>query len=174
MIKKATIEAARTVSVRSFISVSLWQTGCPPPRPFGVKIWRQAITQPVISYAFRPAPPSRAALFDAVLREVIAQGPLADAHRLRGVLLHAVGALERAPHRLALGPIEVLPEGHRRQPRRRGRRHSEQPHHFGSDHRARGEHDGPLHGVLELAHVARPVGGLQRFEHARLDAVYAL
>ena len=36
------------------------------------------------------------------------------------------------------------------------------------------EHDRALDGVLELAHVARPVGRLQRLEHAGLHAVDAL
>src|SRR3990167_5414742 len=36
-------------------------------------------------------------LVNPVLREVIGQRPLTDAHQLRGVLLHAAGVLNRAP-----------------------------------------------------------------------------
>ena len=35
-------------------------------------------------------------LFHPVLREVVAEGPLADAHQLGGVLLHAAAAVEGA------------------------------------------------------------------------------
>ena len=54
-------------------------------------------------------------LFDAVLGEVVAERALADAHQLGGVLLDAAGAVERAADRLALDPLDVLPQLQRRQ-----------------------------------------------------------
>ena len=76
--------------------------------PWKVKKSRQIALRPrETSYALRKA---RAALLDAVLGEVVAERALADPHQLRGVLLDAVRALERAADGLALGPIEVLPQ----------------------------------------------------------------
>src|SRR4029078_4943590 len=80
-----------------------------------------------------------AKLLDPVFREVIAEGALADPHQLRGVLLDAVGLLQRAPHGLALGPIEILAQRHRRQPWRPGRGRAERPDPATPRHRARGE-----------------------------------
>ena len=92
-----------------------------------------------------------------------------------GVLLDAAGAVERAPDGLALGPVEVLPQVQRRQARRRRRCATPSMRTTsGPIDRRRRQHDGALDGVLELAHVAGPVGRLQRLEHARLDAVDAL
>ena len=100
---------------------------------------------------------------DPVLREVVAERALADAHQLGGVLLHAVATLERAPDGLALGPVEVLPQIQRRQSRRAGARRAPASAATAAliDRRRR-EHDRALDRVLELAHVARPVGRLQR------------
>src|SRR4051794_36696660 len=52
----------------------------------------------------------RAGSVDAVLREVVGQRPLADAHQFGGVFLDAAGALQRAADRLALDPLDVLPQ----------------------------------------------------------------
>ena len=70
---------------------------------------------------WRP-PAGRGGSVDAVLREVVAERTLADAHQLRRVLLDAVGRVERPAHRLALGPLEVLPQQERRHARRGGGR----------------------------------------------------
>ena len=90
-----------------------------------------------------------------------------------GILLYTAGAAERAPYGLALCPIEILAEVERRQPGGRDRVDTKHAHHVGTDDGCRGEHDRSLDRVLELAHVAGPVGRLKRFDHPRLHAVDA-
>ena len=109
---------------------------------------------------------------DPVLCEVVAEGPLADAHRLGGVLLDAARLFERAADRLALHPFEVLMEPQRRQTRSTcvdvaPRSEIDCCVSTGPGR----EHDRALDGVLQLAHVARPVVALQRFDDVRLDAI---
>src|SRR5450759_3631337 len=159
--------AAQTTFVRIFINGHI--ANAMPA--FGPRLHEEivtAVTRAVRNYAMR----KRTWSFNPVLGEVVAEGALADAHGLRGVLLDAVRPFQRPPDGLALRPIQVLAERQGRQPGRRGRRgHAEQPDDVRTDHRAGREHHGALDGVLELADVARPVGGLERFQHARLDAV---
>src|SRR5262245_60975269 len=50
------------------------------------------------------------------LLQVIAQRPLADSHALGGELLDPLRSLERPPYGLALDPVHVVPEAHRREP----------------------------------------------------------
>src|SRR3954451_8501875 len=74
-----------------------------------------------------------AGLFHSMFRQVIAQGSLADAHHLGGVLLDPSGAAERAPDCLALGPIKVLAEVQRWQAGGRGGVHPHDADDVGAD-----------------------------------------
>src|SRR3954452_13078443 len=49
----------------------------------------------------------RASGFQSVLRQVIGQRALADAHQLGRILLHAAGVFQRPPDRFALDPFDV-------------------------------------------------------------------
>ena len=66
----------------------------------------------------RESKPHAVSSIDAVLRQVVAQRALADAHQLGRVLLDAARLLERAADGLALHPFEVLVQPQRRQARR--------------------------------------------------------
>src|ERR1700681_2622302 len=88
-------------------------------------------------------------LFNPVLREVVRERTLADAHQLGGVLLDTSSVLQSAANRLALDALDVLPQLERWQTgglRRRRTEHRDRP---GGEHRPGRQHHGPLDGVLE-------------------------
>src|SRR3954471_11981015 len=86
---------------------------------------------------------------DAMFCEVVAQGALADPHRLSRVLLDAGGCLEGAAGGLPFDPVDVLPEVQGGQNGRRRGGWREDAHRIQSDHGNWREHDRPLDGVLE-------------------------
>ena len=106
---------------------------------------------------------SLATSVDAILREVVGQRPLADAHQLGGVLLHAAGAVERAADRLASRPIRCsgAASATAGRPAAASPRRAPTPTRVVMTRPGR-QHDRPLDRVLELADVARPVVLLQR------------
>src|SRR5437667_5523026 len=98
-----------------------------------------------------------ARLVDSILVQVVREGTLTDAHQCCGVLFDATRVLERAANRLALDPLDVLPELERRRSGRLGRGGAGYGDSTRADHGANRQNHRPLYGVFQLPHVAGPV-----------------
>src|SRR5690606_13523611 len=97
-----------------------------------------------------------------VLGEIVAEGALADAEDLRGILLDPAGPRQRPRDAFALRPCEVVVQPLRRQSERRLLHGRHEPHVAARDHGARTEDHRPLDGILQFTHVARPIVRLER------------